>query len=213
MLRRTNLTAQTREDDREEADREAFRRENESDMDDNVPPSPSPSSVSAISDPLLNGTTQRPDSRKRSSAYQHFTLDTQAKKYRCNHCRTEYKDSNQTSTLLQHYNTRHKMHLEQQQSTTKAFQDLFRDKQPGIPKLTIAHENNVNEKLKQLIVGCSLPFSLVDNSHFIAFVKALNPSYNPPTRNTLKSWLMTDYDKHKERVSFSNIDYIRIYPS
>lgn len=46
---------------------------------------------------------------------------------------------------------------------------------------------NLHMKLILLIVGCGLPFSLVENIHFKNFVKALNEPYSKklPSRRTL----------------------------
>ena len=179
----------------------AFRAENnEMEAEDLAPPSPSPTLVSATSTASPTEETGRKEKKKRSPVYQHYNHDTVLGKFFCKYCRADYKDTHQTTLLHQHYNNNHKAQQERQQGTS-AFQNLFRERPSGIPKLPVAQENNVNDKLKQLILGCSLPFALVDNELFIAFAKSLNPSYNPPSRNTPKAWLKVDYEKNKLRVS------------
>ena len=201
MFPRGNLQTQQRQDEREDQERAAFREENgEMDADDLAPPSPSPTLASTTSTASVAGVTGRKEKKKRSPVYQHYNHDTVLKKYFCKYCRVEYKDNHQTTLLHHHYNTQHKAQRERQQGTS-GFQNLFRDRPSAVQKLPVAQEDNVNDKLKQLITGCSLPFALVDNELFVAFAKSLNPLYSPPSRNTLKAWLKEDYEKNKLRVS------------
>ena len=49
----------------------------------------------------------------------------------------------------------------------------------------------INESIvKHLIVGCSLPLSIVENSHFRQFMHTLEPKYPPVARSTVTSALM-----------------------
>ena len=55
------------------------------------------------------GVTSSSTSSKRSSVYQHFTFDENIKKWKCQHCRAEYKPSkdSSTGTMLKHLRTNH----------------------------------------------------------------------------------------------------------
>lgn len=54
-----------------------------------------------------------------------------------------------------------------------------------------AKESAVNSSnLAKFIFGCNIPLSVVESSHFKAFVKGIRPSYNIPTRKTLSSTLL-----------------------
>ena len=201
MFPRGNLQEQRRDDDRQDQERLAFQEENgEMDADDSAPPSPSPTLTSSTSMPSPAGVTGQKDKKRRSPVYQHYNHNPVLKKFFCKYCRADYKDTHQTTLLHSHYNTQHKAQNERQQGTS-GFQTLFRERPVVIQKLPVAQEDNVNDKLKQLIIGCSLPFALVDNDPFIAFAKSLNPLYSLPSRNTLKTWLKEDYEKNKLRVS------------
>ena len=214
MFGRTSLRDEIRRDEDEARARAAFRDENgEIDTETIAPPSPSPTLQSTTSTTPAVEETVHKEKKRRSWVYQHFTYNAVIKKNVCNYCRADYKVSCQTGTLMYHLNTQHKSQLEKQQvsQSTTVFHNLFRERPSEVPKLSVAQEDNINDKLKQLITGCSLPFSLVDNDLFIAFAKSLNPSYSPPSRNTLKAWLIVDYEKHKIRVRYSITEILSIY--
>ncbi|GAV04296.1 hypothetical protein RvY_14599 [Ramazzottius varieornatus] len=71
----------------------------------------------------------------------------------------------------------------------------------GITTIRKKAHRGIDDKLKRLIVNCSLPFSMVDYKEFVEFVKALNHSYVVPSRNTLKSRLFDDIEKYKEKIT------------
>ncbi|KAH7714639.1 zinc finger BED domain-containing protein 4-like protein [Aphelenchoides avenae] len=62
-----------------------------------------------------------------------------------------------------------------------------------------------DRSLAKLIVGADLPLSLVDNKHFRAFVAALNPEYNVPSRSTLTDRLDSYCEEVEVKIK-ENID-------
>ena len=51
-----------------------------------------------------------------------------------------------------------------------------------------------------MIVTNSLPFSIVDDASFRKFCSDLDPTYELPTRNTVKSAILGDSEKIKSKV-------------
>jgi len=72
-----------------------------------------------ISEPVTSTITSSTSS-KRSSVYQHFTFDEKNKKWKCRHCRVEYKPSkdSSTGTMLKHLRTNHASVLGNSEKTT-----------------------------------------------------------------------------------------------
>ena len=61
--------------------------------------------------------------------------------------------------------------------------------------------------VKDLIVGCSLPISITENSHFRHFLKVLERRYTPVTRKTLRMTLILQM--YKEAVQKVSKDLMR----
>ena len=71
---------------------------------------------------------------------------------------------------------------------------------PNAAKLSRKEQEKIDDTLKRMITGCNLAFALVDHTEFRNFTQALNPLYVAPSRNTLKNWLMADFEKYKRKV-------------
>ncbi|CAG8686907.1 2017_t:CDS:1, partial [Cetraspora pellucida] len=58
----------------------------------------------------------------------------------------------------------------------------------------LPHEESkkLHKKLLKSIIHGNVSFNFVDNSYFQDFLRNLNPSYNPPTRNVVKERLLTE---------------------
>jgi len=42
-------------------------------------------------------------------------------------------------------------------------------------------KHHIDQELVKFLVGCNIPFSVVNNPFFISFVHALRPGYEPPS--------------------------------
>jgi len=57
----------------------------------------------------------------------------------------------------------------------------------------------MDKLMARAIFSSTTPFSIVENTHWLNFFKALRPSYTPPSRYVLSKRLLND---EYERISF-----------
>lgn len=89
-------------------------------------------------------------------------------------------------------------------STSQADNKQIRYKQTGISKYTCTNQEKIaiDNALTKFIALEAQPYSLVEKTHFIKLVKALNASYALPSRKTMSTNLIPAlYNKTREAVS------------
>ena len=71
-----------------------------------------------------------------------------------------------------------------------------------IYKGTSSRQKLITDSLVQnLIIGCSLPISIVDNEHFRKFLSDIDPKYVPPCRQTVTYSLVPKLvERNKEKL-------------
>jgi len=75
------------------------------------------------------------------------------------------------------------------------------DMNSHIVKTSTAKKNELDELLAEFVYACNLPFSVTEHATFKAFVQALRPGYQPPTRKMLGSTLLDNTEtKLKTRM-------------
>lgn len=77
--------------------------------------------------------------------------------------------------------------------------------QPSVKKFFAAtsevQKKKIDEMLVNVICASNLPFSLVDNVHFVKLLKELRPSYQPPSSKVVSNSLLDSvYNKNEEKV-------------
>ncbi|GAU99733.1 hypothetical protein RvY_10689 [Ramazzottius varieornatus] len=198
--RRTSLEAELRRHEEEDAERERDRAELYGEEDVQAP-SPAASSISTAPNTTSKKRKAAEDIERRAPVFQHWTHDAVRKKSCCKYCKKEYADSNSNTPLSKHKKKAHLNVLEGKSAKERVpdrCRKMDREAGCGVPTISKKAKREKDDKLTRLIVKCSLPFSMVDYKEFVEFVKALNPSYVVPSRNTLKSWLIDDFEKYKE---------------
>lgn len=73
--------------------------------------------------------------------------------------------------------------------------------QPKIMKcidtLNRSESDLLDQDLARFFINCNIPFEIVENKHFIRFIRRLKPAYNLPHRTKLSTKLL---DQEEERV-------------
>ena len=190
-----SLDSQLRRDREQSEERRLNIAGDDDEVDHGIPPlSPSISSTSAASNSTSKKRKAVAEVERRSAVYKHWRHDPKTAHFYCNYCKKKYGDTNSSTPLNNHLMDAHRSIMEgvkEAERVPKCFQPNLKDNE--IPKLTKKEQEEIDQKLKRLIINCNLPFFMVDYKEFVNFVRALNPSYEVPTRNTLKAWLFDDY--------------------
>lgn len=168
---------------------------------------------------------------KKSPVWDYFVKKQDTNTVVCNFCKKCYKFCGNTSVMQQHLKSAHPLencvtetnenngNIEVPDGEESNSQDIAqkpgirRKKQLCLKSSLIRKDEEINKDLIFLIAKDFQPLSLVEDTGFQRFVKALNSSYVLPSRKKVSEVLLSEtYDEVKMMLkkSFQHVDYFAV---
>lgn len=158
----------------------------------------SPISASVSSSPKAVPYKQATKRKKSSEIWAHFLEDGKGGR-NCKYCNRIYKSTTTTGNLRDHMLKDHPVEWTAQGPPKKVptIPVVFQPTVPVLPKLQV---DKINKLLIRSFVAASLPFKLAERPEFRGFCGALNPSYVPQSRRTVKRAVLKDYESSRLKL-------------
>jgi hypothetical protein len=140
--------------------------------------------------------------KKRSIVWHHAkTMLIDGKGYlKCNYCDLKYADEGSTSNMLKHIEKQHseKLAISREDEAVNLDDDCQNELDDEYLETKSTRKRKKNEQfldyfLIKFIIGCCLPFQIVERPEFKDFVDKLNSSYQLPSRYRLSNDILNNF--------------------